>query len=140
MTSEQYVAMPKNLVYLGFYSCTCDLYTLSLLTSLNARGSLRNIHTDVNSIRLQSHPLSDFRTSGAIEFSTGAASGKSVSPVVHVSRTTTVQDDVCSHLFCLSIQIFLIFGCRNTGTFISSQNDSFRMLLAMIFDSVCDHM
>jgi len=97
-----YVAMPKNLVYLGFYSCTCDLYTLSLLTSLNARGSLRNIHTDVNSIRLQSHPLSDFRTSGAIEFSTGAASGKSVSPMVHVSRTTTVQDDKYRNLYVVS--------------------------------------
>jgi len=96
-----YLAMPKNLVYLGFYSFTCDLYTLSLLTSLNVRGYLRNIHTDVNSIHLQSRPLSDFRTPGAMEFSTGAASGKSVSPVVHVSQTT-IQDDKYGNLFVVS--------------------------------------
>lgn len=65
-----FVAMPKNLVYFGVYACICDLYTISLLTSLNARQSLRNIPTDVNSIRLQSHPLSDFSSTGEMEFST----------------------------------------------------------------------
>jgi len=88
-----FVAIPKNLVYLGFYACVGDLYTLSLLTSLNARESLRNIQTDINSIRLQSHPSSDFCAPGSMEFSTGSASGKYVSPVVHISQTT-VQDEI----------------------------------------------
>jgi len=78
-----FVAMPNNLVYLGVYACICDLYTISLLTSLNARETLRNIHTDVNTIHL-SHPLSDLSASGAMEFSTGSAAGKSVSPEVHI--------------------------------------------------------
>jgi hypothetical protein len=95
------VVIPKNLVYLGFYACVGDLYTLSLLTSLNARESLRNIQTDINSIHLQSHPLSDFCAPGAMEFSTGSASGKYVSPAVHISQTT-VQDGVCSNPFICS--------------------------------------
>jgi hypothetical protein len=45
-----YLSMPDSLVYLAIYASICELYTISLLTSLNAREFLRNIHTDASNI------------------------------------------------------------------------------------------
>jgi len=45
-----YLRMPNNLVFLAIYASICELYTMALLTSLNAREFLRNIQADVSSI------------------------------------------------------------------------------------------
>jgi len=50
ITDGQYLSMPDNLVYLAIYASICELYTIALLTSLNAREFLRNIHTDASNI------------------------------------------------------------------------------------------
>jgi Family of unknown function (DUF6534) len=45
ITDGQYLSMPNNLVFLAIYAIICELYTIALLTSLNAREYLRNIQT-----------------------------------------------------------------------------------------------
>jgi hypothetical protein len=102
MTSEQFVAMPKNLVYLGIYSCICDLYTISLLAS----SMLANLcETCI--------PTSTASACKAIRFQTSAQLGQwnsararlrkiCFTSGTYIPQTTTVQDDVCLHLPCLS--------------------------------------
>ncbi|KIM71626.1 hypothetical protein PILCRDRAFT_16890 [Piloderma croceum F 1598] len=87
ITGGQYLGMPDNLVYLAIYTSICELYTIALLTSLNAREFLRNIQTDVSS---SASPTHRSRLPAAGGSSTASASGKSVSSVVHISSTTTV--------------------------------------------------
>ncbi|EGO00139.1 hypothetical protein SERLA73DRAFT_72878 [Serpula lacrymans var. lacrymans S7.3] len=54
-----FVAMPNNLVYLALYQFINNLYANSLLATLNARESLREVTTSTN-ILSQGVALSDF--------------------------------------------------------------------------------
>lgn len=89
-----FYAMPNNLWFLGIYVFISDLYAISLLTSLNARASLRNTPTNVHHVvDLQNHSLIDMRSPAAVRFTTGSVTRNYV-PSVHVLQITTVDSDL----------------------------------------------
>lgn len=82
--------MSESLIFLAVYICIPHIYAISLLTTLNARISLRKLSLETINIGSRNNALSNMRSIGDLQFAGS-------SPVFHVTESGT-EDDIVSLL------------------------------------------